>query len=88
MTDKLTAGIYDSQITDHKAPLGPARYQKDWALNAHYNFNEYVYGKLEQHFVEGTQLGYDATLNPATAQLPTGLHPNTALTILKIGVSF
>jgi len=88
VTNKLSAGIYDTQSIDHQAALTPARYLKDWALNAHYDFNQFLYAKVEQHFYDGTLVGYDAALNPATKALPTGLQPNTRLTILKVGVSF
>jgi hypothetical protein len=82
VTRKLSAGVYDSQITDHQAPLGPPRYQKDWAVSGRYDLNEFLYLKAEQHFIEGTQLNYDALTNPG------GLKPNTKLTAMKIGVSF
>ena len=88
VTEKLSAGIYDAQLIDHQAALNPGRYLKDWALNAHYDFNQFLYAKVEQHFYDGTLVGYDATLNPATKALPTGLQPSTRLTIMKIGVSF
>jgi hypothetical protein len=82
LSGKLTAGVYDSQFFDHQAPLGPDRYQKDWDIAARYDFNQYLYAKAEQHFIEGTALGYDNALNP------NGLKTNTRLSILKIGVSF
>ncbi|SEG54454.1 hypothetical protein SAMN05421819_3422 [Bryocella elongata] len=82
VTDKLTAGVYDSQLVDHQAALGPARYSKDWAISGRYDFNQYLYAKAEQHFIEGTNQSYDTALNPG------GLKPNTKLTILKVGVSF
>jgi hypothetical protein len=82
LTKKLRAGVYDSEITDHAAPLGPARYQKDRNIAGRYDFNEFLYAKAEEHFIEGTQLNYD------TASNPNGLSPNTRLTILKVGVSF
>ncbi|MGA3132506.1 MAG: hypothetical protein ABSD59_17005 [Terracidiphilus sp.] len=82
LTSKLTAGVYDSQIVDHKDPLGPGRYQKDWTIAGRYDINGFLYAKVEQHFIQGTQLGYDATLNP------NGLQPNTGLTMMKLGVSF
>jgi hypothetical protein len=82
LTDKLTAGVYDSQSVDHRMPLGLARYSKDWAISGRYDFNQYLYAKAEEHFVEGTALSYDADLNPG------GLKPNTKLTVLKVGVSF
>jgi hypothetical protein len=82
LTDKLTAGLYDSQDTDHQAPLGPPRYQKDWVISGRYDFNQYLYAKAEQHFIDGTTSGYDMDLNP------NGLKLNTKLTVLKVGVSF
>jgi hypothetical protein len=82
VTGKLTAGLYQSQYFDVASALGPARYQKDWALSGRYDFNQYVYAKAEQHFLDGTAIGYDTEHNPH------GLLPDTRLTALKIGVSF
>ena len=82
LTDKLSAGIYQSQFFDHKAALGPARYQKDWVVSGRYDFNEFLYAKAEHHFLDGTALVYDTALNSG------GLKPTSRLTILKLGVSF
>jgi hypothetical protein len=82
LTDKLTAGVYDSQDFDHQAALGPSRYQKDWTISGRYDFNQYIYAKAEQHFIGGATQGYDMSLNP------NGLATNTRLTALKIGFSF
>lgn len=82
VSSKFTAGIYQSQYFDLPVALGPARYQKDWALSGRYDFNQYVYAKAEQHFVDGTSIGFDTALNPH------GLKPDSRLTALKIGVSF
>jgi hypothetical protein len=82
LTDKLAAGVYISQQVDRQAALGPARYSKDWALSGRYDFNQYLYAKAEQHFIDGTAIGYDTALNP------NGLKPDTRLTILKVGVTF
>jgi hypothetical protein len=82
LTSKLTAGLYASQFFDHQAVLGPAGYQKDWAVSGRYDFNEFLYAKAEQHFVDGTAIVYDIARNPR------GLKPDTRLTILKLGVSF
>jgi hypothetical protein len=87
-TGKLTAGVYDTQSFDHQARLGQGRYLKDWAINAHYDFSQFLYAKVEQHFQGGTLSGYDVTMNLPTAALPTGLQTNTRLTVLKLGVSF
>jgi len=81
LTPKLTAGFYESQNDDHQAPLGPERYQKDFAISGRYDFNAFLYAKAEQHFIYGTGLGFDNTLNPS-------LKPNTLLAALKLGVSF
>jgi hypothetical protein len=82
LTSKITAGVYDSQQVDHQAPLGPARYSKDWTFSGRYDFSQYLYAKAEEHIIDGTAIGYDTDLNPS------GLKPNTKLTILKVGVSF
>jgi hypothetical protein len=82
VSEKFTAGIYDSQITNKAAALGPARFQKDWAISGRYDFNQFLYAKAEQHFVDGTAIGYDTGLNP------NGLKPDTRMTIFKIGVNF
>jgi hypothetical protein len=81
-TSKLTAGIYDSQYFNRQAALGPSRFSKDWALSARYDFNQFLYAKAEQHWIDGTAIGYD------TANNPGGLQPDTRLLILKVGVSF
>lgn len=81
-TDKLTAGVYESQYFDHQASLGPGRYQKDFALNGRYDFNSFLYAKAEEHFIEGDALNLDQAMNP------NGMQTNFKLTLLKIGVSF
>ena len=82
VTGRLTAGLYDSQNTDHQAPLGPARYQKEWVYTGRCDFSQFLYLKAEEHFISGTGLGYDTATNP------NGLQTDTKLTVLKIGVSF
>jgi hypothetical protein len=82
LTEKLNTGLYYSQIFQRPAPLGPGRYQKDWAIAGRYDFNQFLYAKVEQHFIDGTYSSYDTLLNPK------GLKPDTRLTVLKIGVSF
>jgi hypothetical protein len=81
ITSKLNFGVYVSQLFDHAAPLGPARFSKDWAVSGRYDFTSYLYVKAEQHFIDGTNLNVDATLNPVPA-------PSAGLTLLKVGVSF
>lgn len=82
VTDKFNAGIYHSQYFNRAAAPGPGRFSKDWAISARYDFNQFLYAKAEQHFIDGTAVGYDKTLNP------NGLKPDTRLSVLKIGVSF
>ncbi|HEY9127199.1 MAG TPA: hypothetical protein VIM62_08725, partial [Acidobacteriaceae bacterium] len=79
---KLTSGVYVSQAVNYQTALGPGRYSKDWAISGRYDFNEFLYAKAEQHFIDGASIGYDTDLNP------NGLKPDTRLTVLKIGVSF
>ena len=82
VTSKFSAGIYNSEAVSRTSPLGPARFSKDWAVSGRYDFNQFLYAKAEQHWMDGTSIGYDATLNP------NGLKPNTRLTVLKAGISF
>jgi hypothetical protein len=84
LTNKLTAGLYDSQYINRATAFSTtgARFSKDWAVSGRYDFNQFLYAKAEQHFIDGTAVVYDTNLNP------NGLKPTTKLTILKIGVSF
>jgi hypothetical protein len=82
VTDKFSAGVYDSLEFSPDTPPGPAHYSKDWTFGGRYDFSQYVYAKAEEHIIDGTAFGYDTTLNP------NGLKPNTKLTVLKIGVNF
>lgn len=81
-SDKLTAGTYYSSLFDRKAVLGPSRYEKDWALSARYYFNPFLYAKAEQHFIDGTHVGFSSSDNLS------GLRETTRMTTLKVGVSF
>jgi hypothetical protein len=82
LNNKLTVGAYDTQVFDHAQTYGPSRYTKDWALSGRYDFNEFVYAKAEQHFINGAFVDYDTSMNP------NGVKPSTKMTILKLGVSF
>ena len=88
VTDKFSAGMYHSQYFNRAAAFGPGRFSKDWALSCRYDFNQFFYAKAEQHFIDGTAVGYDANLNPSGTPGVSKLKPDTRLTILKIGVSF
>jgi hypothetical protein len=81
VSSKFSAGAYYSSTTNHKAPLGSARYLRDWTVATRYDFNPYLYAKAEQHFIHGTAVGFNASDNPS-------LQPTTRMTILKLGVSF
>lgn len=81
ISDKLSGGVYYSSSIDHKVPTSSARFQKDWAIAGRYDFNPFLYAKLEQHFINGTELNYSAGDNP-------DLQPSTPMTLLKLGVSF
>ena len=80
--EKVSAGAYYSQYVDKSVAPGPTRFQNDLALSGRYDFNQYLYAKAEEHFLDGTSILYDTSLNP------NGLAPKTKMTILKIGVSF
>jgi hypothetical protein len=89
LTSKLTGGLYNSQFFNRQAALGPGRYSKDWTIAGRYDFNEFLYAKAEEHFVDGTAIGYDYTMNAVTPGSPSpAKYPNSRLTVLKIGVSF
>ena len=60
----------------------PANYSKDWVVSGRYDFNAYVYAKIEGHFLHGTGLGYYGSTNP------NGLAPNSKMLAAKIGFSF
>ncbi len=82
MAEKLTGGMYYSSGINKKFAVGNARYQKDWVVSGRYDFNPFLYLKVEQHFVDGTGFGY-STLNNTG-----GLKPDSRMTLLKLGVSF
>ena len=81
LTPKLTGGLYYSSYIDYRQPLESARYQKDWNVAARYDFNDFLYAKLEQHWMDGTALGFSTSDNP-------NLQPTTRMTLVKLGVSF
>ena len=77
----VSAGSYFSRAVNEAVPAGPARYQNDTAVTVRYDFKPYLYGKVEQHFIQGTKLGFSATNN-------TKLSSSDARTMVKVGVSF
>jgi hypothetical protein len=82
LSNKLAAGVYYSSNNDHAQVASAAKFQKDWALSARYDFDPFVYLKLEEHLMDGTMIGF-STLNNTG-----GLVPDTRMTMLKLGVSF
>ena len=81
LTRKFTGGAYYSYSMNLKAPVSSSRFQKDWAVSTRYDFNPFLYAKAEQHFIDGTAWGFNASDNP-------GMQPTARMTILKFGVSF
>jgi hypothetical protein len=82
LAEKLTAGLYYSSSLNRKAAFTSSRFQKDWAVSGRYDFNPFLYAKFEQHFVDGTEIGYSTSNNTG------GYKPNSRMTLLKLGVSF
>ncbi len=84
LTKKLQAGTYYSHYADkgEENPSLAGDYSKDWAVSGRYDFNSYFYGKLESHFLHGTDLGYYPGTNP------NGLKDNSNMLAAKIGFSF
>jgi hypothetical protein len=81
VTGKLSAGLYYSNWINRQAAFTSSRYQKDWALSTRYDVNSFLYLKAEQHWMDGTGLGFYGTDN-------SSLKPTTRMTMLKLGVSF
>lgn len=82
LLSKLNAGAYYSSSRDYDIPQGPARYQKDWTLSVRYDFDNFLYLKAEQHFVDGTLIGFSTSNNPG------GLSETSRMSLLRLGVSF
>ena len=83
LTKKLEVGTYYSHYVNKDADtLLPQNYSKDWVTAGRYNFNQYLYGKVEAHFLHGTGLGYYADTNP------NGLKPNSSMLAARVGFAF
>ena len=80
-TEKLNVGVYAAQAIDHGLRLGTDRDFHDWVISSRYDPSQFLYLKVEQHFINGTELG----INTPTTGNPT---PTTRLTVLKVGVAF
>jgi hypothetical protein len=83
VTKKLQVGTYYSHYVNQAADASlPQNYSKDWVISERYNFNQYLYGRLEGHFLHGTGLGYYANTNPK------GLDPNSNMLAARVGFAF
>ncbi len=82
LLEKLSGGLYYSYSLNRQVAFASSRYQKDWALSARYDFNPYLYLKAEQHFIDGTAIGYSTSNNA------DGFAPSSRMTLLKVGVIF
>jgi hypothetical protein len=85
VAEKFQFGTYYSHYVDAGSGNDTSlsqNYSKDWTISGRYDFNSYFYGKLEEHFVHGTSLGYYADSNP------NGLKPRSNILAAKIGFSF
>jgi hypothetical protein len=83
-TDKLQVGTYYSSELDASAHdnSDPANFGHDWTLSSRYDFNPFVYAKIEGHFIHGTVAGFYNFDNP------NGLTPRTRLLVAKLGFTF
>jgi hypothetical protein len=83
LAKKIQLGSYYSHyINKGIDPAQPASYSKDWVVSGRYDFNSYFYGKIEEHFLHGTALGYYQSTNP------NGLEPDSNILAAKIGFTF
>ena len=71
LAPRLTAGAYFSYAVDRQVPLSTGRFQKDWDLSARYDVNPSLYLKFEQHFLDGTLIGFSSSDN-TNPPPPTG----------------
>jgi len=81
LTEKFSAGVYDSQFFDTDAPLSTDRFAKDWTVSGRYDINPAIYLKADEHFIDGSALSVDPARNVTTV-------PRYSLTAIKIGVVF
>jgi hypothetical protein len=81
MDEKLSAGAYYSSAAEHPAGPTAASFQKDWTASVRYDFSSFLYAKAEQHWMDGTLVGFSTSDNAS-------LQPKTRMTLLKFGVSF
>jgi hypothetical protein len=84
LAKKFQLGSYYSHSVDldNGSTSLPGNYAKDWTIAGRYDFNAYFYGKIESHFLHGTDSGYYQSTNP------NGLQDNSNMLAVKIGFSF
>jgi hypothetical protein len=83
-TDKFQAGVYYSSelSASPRDNSDPANFGHDWAISGRYDFNSYLYGKLEGHIIDGNVGGFYDFDNP------NGLASHTNLLVAKLGFTF
>jgi hypothetical protein len=83
VTKSLQVGTYYSHAVNKAGDVSqPENHSKDWVISGRYNLNANLYGKIEAHFLHGTEIGYHSGTNP------DGLKPNTAMLAARIGFTF
>jgi hypothetical protein len=84
VTGKLQAGFYYSSELDASAHdnSNPANFGRDWTISSRYDFNPFVYAKVEGHFIHGTVAGFYQFDNP------NGVTAHTDLLVAKLGFTF
>lgn len=82
---KFQLGTYYSHLVEAGGGQNTSltqNYSKDWTISGRYDFNPHFYGKLEEHFVHGTDRGFYSDTNP------TGAKPRSDILAARIGVTF
>ena len=86
VTAKLTAGTYYQRslgfLYGGRDRNSPINYQNDLALNTRFDFNRFVYLKLEGHAMHGNLFGFYPQDNPA------GYQDGTRLLAARLGFAF
>ena len=85
VAERLQLGTYYSHLVDAGSGQNTSisqNYSKDWTIAARYNFNPHFYGKVEEHFVHGTDTGFYSDTNP------NGKQPRSNILALRAGVAF
>jgi hypothetical protein len=86
VTSKLTTGMYYSRDfgfdSDTRDRSDPGNYSKETALNARYDFNRFLYGKIEGHYIDGVANGFYPSNNP------NGLDKVTKVLLARVGFVF